>query len=139
MNPTHKNTRSLAQIATTSQFCVPCLSNNIPNCAVTILAEAKATALLASHTVTKIQWSLVAYSQIMDRISIARGATYADDKNICQYVCGLNISVGEPRQSNVLSKYFTFTIQCLGYLTKAFPYGSKSSSSSKATPQLVDK
>lgn len=81
----HKNTRSLAQTATTSQFCVPCLSNNIPNCAVTIIAEAKATALLASHTVAKIQWSLGAYSQIMDRISIARGATYADDKNICQY------------------------------------------------------
>ena len=30
----------------------------------------------------------------------------------------LKLSIGEPGQSNVLSKYFTFPIQCLGYFNK---------------------
>lgn len=47
--------------------------------------EAKAIASTGSNALAKIQWSSVAYMQIMDRISIAREATYADDENICQY------------------------------------------------------
>lgn len=92
-----------------------------------MVAEAKATALPASRFVAKIHWSSVVYLQIMDRISIAREATYADDKNIYQYgylICGLDFSVwkmslklnvGERRQSDVLSEYFTFPVQCVGF------------------------
>ena len=120
-------TRGQVKLATTSEFRLPCLSNDLRSCAVAIVAEAKANSLPASRSVAKIQWSSVAYLQIMDRISIAREATYADDENICQYgyiICGLTISVWkmslrlnivERRQSDVLSKYFSFPIHCLGY------------------------
>ena len=122
-----ETTREIAQLATTPDFRLPCLSNDLQSCAVAIVAEAKATASPASRNLAKIQWSSVAYLQIMDRISIARRAPYADDKNMCQYgyiICGLSIivwkmslrlNIVEPSQSDVLSEYFTFPIQCLGY------------------------
>ena len=72
-----ETTRLQVQLATISEFRFPCLSNDLRYCAVAIVAEAKATALPAAHTLARIQWKSVAYLQIMDRISIARGATYA--------------------------------------------------------------
>lgn len=83
-----------------------------------IVVEAKASSLQASCSAAKVQWSLAAYLQIMDRISIAHEATYADNENICQYgylICGLNVSVWKMslrlntvkrRQSDVLNEYF---------------------------------
>lgn len=121
--------RLQVQLATAGKFRFPCLSNDLRCCAVAIVAEAKATALPAARTLARIQWKSVAYLEIMDRISIARGATYADDENICQYgylICGLSISVwkmslrldtGERRQSDVLSEYFSFPTQCLGFFS----------------------
>ena len=87
-----ETTRLQVQLAT--RF--PCLSNDWRSCAVAIVAEAKATALPAAEALAKIQWKSVAYLQIMDRISIARGATYADNKNIYQYgylIYSLSISI----------------------------------------------
>lgn len=116
-------------LATDSEFCFPCLSNDLRSCTVAIVAEAKANSTTSSRFVAKTQWSSVAYLQIMDRISIARKAPYADNKNICQYgylICGLDITVWKMslrlniikrRQSDVLSEYFTFPIQCVGYFS----------------------
>lgn len=96
----------------------PCLSNDQQSCAVVIVAEAKASSSQASRSAVKVQWSLAAYLQIMDQISIAREATYADSENICQYgylICGLNVSVWKMslrlntvkrRQFDVLNEYF---------------------------------
>lgn len=104
---------------TANTFRFPCLSHDQHSCAVAIIAEAKANSSQASRSAAKVQWSLAAYLQIMNRISIAREATYADDENICQYgylICGLDISVWKMslrlntvkrRQSDGLNKYFS--------------------------------
>lgn len=119
-------TRNCVTGATTPEFRLPCISNDLRSCAVAIIVEAKAIASPASNALAKIQWSSVAYMQIMDRISIAREATYADNENICQYgylIRGLTVSVrkmslwlniAERRQSDVLNEYFSFPIHCLG-------------------------
>ncbi len=111
---------------TTNTFRFPCLSHDQHSCAVAIIAEAKANSSQASRSAANVQWSLAAYLQIMDRISIAREATYADNENICQcgyLICGLDISVWKMslrlntvkrRQSDVLNKYFSFPIHSLG-------------------------
>lgn len=124
-----KSIRRKIPLAAISEFCFPCLSNDLRCYAVAIVVEAKATALLAAHTLAKIQWKTVAYLQIMDQISIACEATYADHKNICQYkylIYGLSISIwkmslrlniGKRRQSHLLSEYFSFPTQCLGFLS----------------------
>lgn len=66
--------------------------------------------------------------QIMNRISIAREATYADDENTCQYgylICGLSVSVWKMSLRlntqtqtirHVLDEYFSFPIHLLGYI-----------------------
>lgn len=50
-----KGTRSQARMATTLDFCLPCLSNDLRSCAVAIVAEVKATAGPASSILAKIQ------------------------------------------------------------------------------------
>lgn len=120
-------TRDCVTEATSPEFRIPCISNDLRSCAVAIIAEAKAIASTGSNALAKIQWSSLSYMQIMDRISIAREATYADDENICQYgylIRGLSVSVwkmslrlniAERRESDVLDEYFSFPIQRLGH------------------------
>lgn len=47
---------------------IPCLSKNLRCHAVAIVAEVKATSLLASATAAKNQWSSLAYLQMMERV-----------------------------------------------------------------------
>lgn len=72
-------TRNFVTEATTFESRLPCISNDLHSYAVVIIAEAKAIASLANNALAKIQWSSVAYMQIMDRISIACEATYANN------------------------------------------------------------
>lgn len=113
-------------MATTLDFRLPCLFNDLLNCGVAIVAKVKAIAFPGSGSLAKNQWSLFTYMQIIDRISIALQAPYSDNKNIRQYgyiICGLSISVWkmslrlnivERKQSVLLNEYFTFPIHCLG-------------------------
>lgn len=54
---------------------IPDFSSNLCSCAVAITAEVKATSSLASLTAAWNQWSSLAYTQMMERISISREAT----------------------------------------------------------------
>lgn len=78
-------TREYAKLATDCEFRLPCFSNNLRNCAVAIVIEAKANDTPSSRFAARAQWSSIAYLQIVDRIWIAHGTPYADDENICQY------------------------------------------------------
>ena len=117
-----ENTRLQARVAIDCEFHLPCFSTDRRSCAVAIVAEAKANDTPSALSAARAQWSSVAYLQIMDRISIAREAPYADDENICQYgylICGLVIIIlkmslrlnkAKRRQSDVLNEYFSFPI-----------------------------
>ncbi len=102
---------------------IPDFSSNLCSCAVAITAEVKATSSLASLTAAWNQLSSLAYTQMMERISISREATYVGDENICQYgycICSLEIWVwkmslkwnkGASQRSEALNHYFSFPIQ----------------------------
>ena len=110
---------------------IPCFSSNLRSCAVAIIAEVKATSSIASSAAARNQWSSLAYTHMMERISIRREATYVGDENICQYgycICGLKIWVwkmslkwnkGAKRRSEVLNYYFTFPLQLVGVFNLA--------------------
>ena len=76
-------TREYAKLVTDCEFRLPCFLNNLRNCTVAIVTEAKANNTPSSRSAARAQWSSIAYLQIMDRIWIARGAPYANDENIC--------------------------------------------------------
>ena len=103
---------------------LPGFSSDCSSCAVAITAEVKAICSPASVAAAFNQWSVLAYTQMMDRISVIREATYVGDENICQYgygICGLVIRVwkmslkrnkGTRRGSEVLNRhYLTFPVQ----------------------------
>ena len=75
---------------------LPGFSDNLRSCAVAIVAEVKATSSQPSLLAAKNQWSMMAYTQLMQRVSITREETYVGDENICQYgyvICGLDIRI----------------------------------------------
>ena len=104
---------------------LPGFSNNNSSFAVAIVAEAKITSSEASFLAAQNQWSIMAYTQLMQRISITREETYVGDENICQYgylICGLQIKIWKMslvlnhrrRASDILDGAYNFPVEFVG-------------------------
>ena len=102
----------------------PGLSNNLRSCAAAIVAEVKATASPKSFLAARNQWCSMAYTQLMQRVSITREEAYVGDENICQFgylICGLYIKILKMnlawnvrrRKSDILERAYNFPVQTI--------------------------
>lgn len=102
---------------------IPCVSKNLCNCGVAIMAEVKTTKSITLLTSAKYQWSFFAYLYIMKYISIIREKSYDEDEDICKYeyrICSLGIYVWKinlkwtanmGKKLEVLKYYFSFPMR----------------------------
>ena len=104
---------------------LPGFSNNNSSFAVAIVAEVKLNSSEPSFLAARNQWSIMAYTQLMQRISITREETYVGDENICQYgylICGLQIKIWKMslvlnhrrRESDILDGAYNFPVELVG-------------------------
>lgn len=114
-----------------ANFKLPGLSLASRSCAPALVGEVKVSDSPASLCEARHQWASLAYLNLLERVTIVRQKSYANDANICQFgylICGLTVEVWKMRihkvtgfrrnnnNNRALTLYpdhFTFPINCV--------------------------